>query len=189
MSVEYPVVPFASQADWKAWLQQHVASDGVWVKMAKKVSGISSITYAQALEEALCFGWIDGQSKTIDATWYMQKFTPRRSKSTWSKVNVEKVNELAAAGRMQPGGLAAVQAAKADGRWERAYDSPTTITMPSDFKDALSRHSGAMEFYESLNKTNKFAFLYRIQAAKKPETRRARIEKFTLMLGKGEKFY
>jgi uncharacterized protein YdeI (YjbR/CyaY-like superfamily) len=187
---DYPTLFFENPAEWEAWLAAHHAdSDGVLLKFAKKASGITSLNYGGALDVALCYGWIDGQSKSIDETWYLQKFTPRRAKSIWSKRNIGKVEELIHAGRMQPAGLQQIEAAKADGRWEQAYDSPANIQVPADFQTALDASPRAKAFYETLNKTNSYAYLWRIVTAKKPETRAARIEKFIVMLERGEKLH
>ena len=186
---DYPVLQFADQKEFETWLHKNHTTDGVWLKLAKGASGIPSVTRTQALDTALCYGWIDGQSKSVDENFYLQKYTPRRPKSMWSKINIGKVTELIAAGKMQPAGQAAIDAAKADGRWAAAYDSPTTIQMPNDFKAALTEHPKALAFYETLNKTNTYAILWRIQTAKKPETRAARIEKLIAMLERGEKLH
>lgn len=184
-----PILFFQTPKDWEDWLSKNEQSNGVWVKFAKKASGIQSLTYAQALEPALCYGWIDGQAKTVDETYYMQKFTPRRPKSIWSKRNIGIVERLIAEGKMRPAGQAAIDAAKADGRWEQAYDSPSNMQIPEDFQALLDAHPKAKAFYDTLNKTNTFAILWRIQTAKKPETRSARIEKLVAMLERGEKIH
>lgn len=185
-----PICLFESQAAWATWLEHnHTQQDGLWLKIAKKSAAIPSVTYAEALDEALCNGWIDSQKASYDDTHFLQKFTPRRSKSMWSKVNVEKIAVLTKAGRMKPTGIAAVEAAKLDGRWDKAYESSSTITMPPDFKAALAANPQAKEFYSTLNKSQIYAFLWRIHTAKKPETRQARIEKFIDMLARGEKIH
>jgi uncharacterized protein YdeI (YjbR/CyaY-like superfamily) len=185
-----PVLFFETAEAWRAWLTDHHTDEaGVWLKFAKKTSGIESLNYAAALQEALCFGWIDGQAQSIDETYYLQKFTKRRPQSMWSKRNVGYVTALIEAGKMQPSGLAAIEAAKADGRWENAYDSSSAITIPDDFKEALGKHPKADEFYKTLNKTNTYAILWRIQTAKRPETRAARIAKFITMLEEGKKIH
>ena len=185
-----PIMFFSSQKEWETWLaSNHAKSDGIWMKFAKMASGVTSTNYAEALDVALCYGWIDGQAKSIDDTYYLQKFTPRRAKSIWSKRNVGKVAELIAAGKMKPSGLAAIEAAKADGRWEQAYDSPKNSTMPDDFQAVLDKNPKAKEFFEALNKTNRYAVLWRIQTAKKPETRASRIEKLIAMLEAGQKLH
>lgn len=187
---ELRIIRFESPKDWEQWLEaNHAQPQGVWLKIAKKDSGATSVNYTEALDVALCYGWIDGQKQSFDTTYYLQKFTPRRPKSIWSKVNVKKVAALTAAGKMKPGGLAAVDAAKQDGRWDQAYDSHRTTEVPSDFQAALDAHPQAKAFFATLDKTNTYAILWRIQTAKKPETRRARIEKCIAMLNEGKKFH
>ncbi|HZU56263.1 MAG TPA: YdeI/OmpD-associated family protein [Actinocrinis sp.] len=186
--MDRPILPFASAQLWASWLAEHHADtpDGVWLKIAKKDSGIPTVTYAEALEEALCFGWIDGQKRSFDETWFLQGFTPRRPRSRWSKVNTEKVQELIAAGRMQPAGLREVEAAKADGRWERAYEAQSVAQVPPDLQAAFDANPKAAEFFATLTGANRYAVLYRIHDAKRPQTRAARIEKFVEMLARGE---
>lgn len=187
---DLPVLFFADQDAWEQWLNAHYGEQqGVWLKFAKKGKGITSTNYAEALDVALCYGWIDGQAQSVDDIYYLQKFTPRRPKSIWSKRNVNKVAELITAGKMKPAGQAAIDAAKADGRWDQAYDSPKDTTVPPDFQAALDANPAAKAFYATLNKTNTFAFLWRIQTAKKPETRAARIQKFVIMLSEGKKLH
>jgi uncharacterized protein YdeI (YjbR/CyaY-like superfamily) len=187
---DLPVLFFEDQPSWHDWLDVHCTDPtGVWLKFAKKASGITSLNYAEALDEALCYGWIDGQAKSIDETYYLQRFVPRRPKSMWSKRNIVKVAVLTEAKRMKPTGIAQVEAAQNDGRWAQAYDPPTTITMPEDFASELEKHPKAKAFYETLNKTNTYAVLWRIQTATKPETRKARIEKLIAMLDKEEKLH
>jgi uncharacterized protein YdeI (YjbR/CyaY-like superfamily) len=188
--VELPVQSFASAAEWESWLgEQHAELPGVWLKIAKKGSGVPSVTFAEALDAALCYGWIDGQARSVDDTWYLQKFTPRRARSTWSKRNREKVAALIEAGRMQPAGLREIERAKADGRWEAAYDAPSTASVPDDLQRELDANPGAAEFFATLNSQNRYAILHRIQTAKKPETRERRIKQFVEMLARGEKLY
>jgi uncharacterized protein YdeI (YjbR/CyaY-like superfamily) len=190
MKPELPILPFASQSKWADWLaKQHDKSAGVWVKLAKKDSGIPSITRDEALEIALCYGWIDGQGKSFDDPYWLQKFTPRRPKSIWSKINVEKVERLIVSGQMKPAGLKAIEAAKADGRWERAYDSQKNISVPEDFQTALNKNKKAKAFFATLNSVNRYAILFRIHNAKKEETRTKRIKLFIEMLEKNEKIY
>jgi len=187
---DVPVLLFGSQKDWHTWLaDNHMHSQGVWLKHAKKSSGKQSVSYQEAIEEALCYGWIDSQKQAYDSDYYLQKFTPRGLKSIWSKINVAKVESLIKTGGMQPAGLAAVEAAKQDGRWDAAYDSPSASKIPDDFQVALDKNPQAKQFFETLNKTNAYAFCWRVQTAKKPETRQARIEKFIDMLKRGEKFH
>ena len=185
-----PILAFASQAEWEAWLDvEHASSDGVWLKFAKKGSGVESVVYAEALEVALCYGWIDSQVKSLDERFYLQKFTPRRARSKWSRVNRDKIEELTKQGRMKPAGLAQVELAKADGRWEAAYASPGNVEVPDDLRAALDGNTKAAEFWAGLNKSNRFAILYQLQDAKRPETRARRLEKFMGMLERGEELY
>ena len=187
---DLPILHFDEQAAWHDWLEEHHAGpQGVWLKFAKKSSGKTSITYDQAIEEALCYGWIDGQSNSYDSEYWLQKFTARKPKSVWSKINVGKAEVLIKNGRMQPAGLATVEAAKQDGRWEAAYEGSSTMKVPEDFQAALDAHPKAKAFYETLNKTNTYAFCWRVQTAVRPATRQARIEKFIGMLERGEKFH
>lgn len=184
---ECPIVLCQDQPAWHNWLaEHHTEPTGIWLQIAKKAGGMQSVTYTEAVDEALCFGWIDGQKQSYDEQYFLQKFTPRRAKSIWSKVNVQKIAQLIEAGRMQPTGLAAVTAAQLDGRWERAYDSHSTSTVPPDFQTELDAHPNAKAFFATLNKTNIYSFLWRIQTAKKPETRQARIQKFIQMLEDGQ---
>jgi len=187
---ERNIVPFESAAAWEAWLAEHHGDQaGVWVKMAKKASGIASVTHPEALDVALCYGWIDGQRDRWDDQWFIQKFTPRRARSNWSKVNCGKVEQLIKDGRMQPPGFAEIERAKADGRWDRAYDAPSVASVPPDLQAALDAAPAAAAFFETLNKQNRFAILYRVQDAKRPETRARRIEQFVAMLTEGKKIY
>jgi uncharacterized protein YdeI (YjbR/CyaY-like superfamily) len=189
-SSELPTLTFAIQSKWADWLaKQHDKSAGVWLKLAKKDSGIPSVTHVEALDIALCYGWIDGQRNSFDEKYFLQKFTPRRPKSIWSKINVEKVERLIASGQMKPAGLKAIEAAKADGRWEQAYNSQKNIPMPKDFQSALDKNKKARAFFETLNSANRYAFLFRIETAKKAETRKKRIQQFVEMLAKNEKFH
>ena len=184
------IIPFASATDWEQWLEQnHAISKGIWLQMYKKESGIESVTYPQALDVALCYGWIDGQLKTIDALSYARRFTPRRPRSIWSKRNIEHIARLTAEGRMKPAGLKEAEAAKADGRWDVAYDSPGNMNLPDDFIIELSKNKSASEFYESLNKTNKYAICWRIQTAKGQKIREKRITEIVEMLVRKEKFH
>ncbi len=187
---ELLTIDFANQQDWEAWLQEnHAGTKGVWLKIAKKESGIPTVSYAEALESALCYGWIDGQKAAFDQRYWLQKFTPRRSKSIWSKVNCDKVTALIEAGRMQPAGLHEVERAKADGRWEAAYASQSKITVPDDLQRELDNNPQAREFFATLDSTNRYAILFRIQTAKKAETRATRIRKFVDMLANHEKIH
>ena len=185
-----PILSFDTQRQWEAWLDKHhTDTKGIWLKVSKKDSGISSVSYSEALDVALCYGWIDGQKAPFDDRYWLQKFTPRRPKSGWSKLNCERAKSLIDQGRMKPGGLREVELARADGRWESAYDSQSKISIPDDLQKELDRNRKAKEFFSSLNSVNRYAILYRIQTAKKPETRAARIQKFVEMLSKGEKIY
>lgn len=187
---ELPIIPFASRDAWGAWLEEHHATaNGLWLKIAKKGSGIDTVSFAEALEVALCYGWIDGQRNGFDADYYLQKFTPRRPRSRWSKINREKVTELIERGEMRPAGLREVERAKADGRWDAAYDSPSTATVPDDLRRELERNPRAMSFFSTLNSANRYAILYQIQEARRPETRARRIEKYVAMLAEGKKIY
>jgi uncharacterized protein YdeI (YjbR/CyaY-like superfamily) len=184
---ELPILPFASVSLWEQWLFEHHAQlDGVWIKVAKKASGIASVTHDEALDAALCYGWIDGQRKTYDSRFFLQKFTPRRPKSLWSKRNINKVAELTAEGRMQPAGLAEVEAAKQDGRWEAAYDSSKHMVFPEDFLKALEKNKQAQAFFNTLSKSNVYAIAWRLETAKKPETRKRRFDALLGMLERGE---
>ena len=181
---------FAGPEEFRAWLlEHHDSSAGIWLKLAKKGSGLTSITYDEAVEVALTFGWIDGQARPGDDTYYLQGFTRRRPQSPWSRRNRDRVEALIAAGAMEPSGLAEVERARADGRWDRAYESPRTATPPDDLLEALAARPAARDFFETLNSTNRYAILYRIQDAKRPETRARRIARFVEMLERGEKPY
>lgn len=189
MKPDYEIIPFKDSATWRRWLDEnHTKLDGVWLRLYKKASGVPSISYAEALDEALCYGWIDGQKKSYDEDSYLQKFTPRRSRSMWSKRNTEHVKRLQDAGLMTPAGLLEVEKAQADGRWEAAYEPSSTMQAPGYFLDELHRHPKAEVFYNELNKTNKYAFAWRLQAAKTDATRQRLTEKFIAMLEAGEKF-
>ncbi|MQA91587.1 MAG: bacteriocin-protection protein [Gemmatimonas sp.] len=185
--MEYPILLYRDGDEWSEWLERyHATARGVWVRLAKKGSKLESVSRDDALDVALCYGWIDGQAKANDAESWLQKFTPRGKKSLWSKRNREHVERLIASGRMRPAGFAAIEAAKLDGRWERAYDSPASATVPEDFQAALDDHPEARQFFESLGSTRRFAILYRIQTAVKAETRARRIDHFIDMLERRE---
>lgn len=187
---DLPVLLFQRTKDWAAWLNKHHAtSSGLWLKLAKKASGIKSVSYDEALEVALCYGWIDGQKKSYDETSWLQKFTPRGAKSLWSKINRAKAERLIEGGQMLAAGLQAIERAKQDGRWETAYDSPSKATVPEDLQAALDRNAQAQAFFATLNKANRYAIIFRIQTAKKAETRAKRIEQFITMLEKQEKLH
>jgi uncharacterized protein YdeI (YjbR/CyaY-like superfamily) len=187
---ELPLLPFESKKKWADWLaKQHDKSAGLWLKLAKKDSGIASLTYEEALEVALCYGWIDGQKKGFDDKYWLQKFTPRGSKSIWSKINTEKVERLIKSGEMMPAGLKTIEAAKKDGRWDAAYASQKNISIPEDFRAALDKNKKAKAFFDTLKSAERYSFLFRIQTAKKAETRAKRIQQFIEMLEKNEKFH
>jgi uncharacterized protein YdeI (YjbR/CyaY-like superfamily) len=186
----YEVLFFATPEQFEEWLATHHATaGGVWLKMARKRTDVRSIDWPQAIEVALCYGWIDGQRGKLDDTFFIQRFTPRRARSRWSKVNRDKVAELIAAGRMQPAGLAEVERAKADGRWDAAYDPPSRATVPEDLQAALDANPAARDFFATLKSNNRYAILYRIQDAKRPETRARRIAQFVDMLAEGRTLY
>ncbi len=187
---DLPILPFATRGAWEAWLDEHhAASEGLWLKIAKKGSGIETVSYPEALEVALCYGWIDGQKASFDDRYWLQRFTPRRSRSKWSKVNRQKATELIERGAMKPAGLREVERAKADGRWDAAYDAQSTATVPDDLQRELDKNEVAREFFATLNSTNRYAILYQIQDAKKPQTRARRIEKYVAMLARRQKIY
>jgi uncharacterized protein YdeI (YjbR/CyaY-like superfamily) len=185
-----PIVSCASREEWAAWLSDHHrTSAGVWLKIAKKHSGIDSASYAHALEIALSYGWIDGQKGKLDDDHWLQRFTPRGPRSRWSKINRDKGAALIDSGDMKPDGLREVQRAKADGRWDAAYDGQRTATVPQDLQSALAQNDRARAFFATLNSVNRYAILYRIQDAKRPQTRARRIEKFVAMLEQHEKLH
>ena len=178
---------FRSQAAWAAWLErQHEKSPGVWLEFAKKSSGLASVTYAQALEVALCYGWIDGQLKSVDADWYRQRFTPRRPRSKWSQINRASVERLHGEGRLSAAGIREMEAAQGDGRWAAAYPSPGNMKPPEDLQAALDAHPKARRFFEQLDSANRYAILYRLHDARRPETRARRLKEFVRMLKAGE---
>lgn len=185
-----PVMDFRQKSAWTRWLEKnHDKSAGVWVRLAKKGSGLKSVSRDEALDGALCFGWIDGQSKSEGESTWLQKFTPRTKRSIWSKINREKVQALINSGEMQPPGLAEIDRAKKDGRWDAAYDSSRTIEVPQDLKDAFKKDPSAKASFEKLDSRNRYAILFRIHTAKKAETRARRIEQFVEMLARGEKIH
>ena len=182
-----PVIAFASPAEWESWLEDnHSASDGLWIKIAKKDTGIESVRYPEVLESALCFGWIDGRREALDERYFLQRYTPRRSRSKWSRINRDKAERLIAEGSMRLAGLAEVEQAKADGRWEAAYEGQKASTVPPDLERELDAHPRAKAFFAELGSQNRYAILYRLQDAKKPETRARRLAKFVAMLEAGE---
>jgi len=179
-----------SPAAWRAWLQKHhTQTTGIRLRLFKKESGKQVLTYAQALDEALCFGWIDGQKNRYDAESWVQNFSPRRARSPWSKINTAHAERLMKEGRMMPAGKAQVDAAREDGRWEAAYDSPGASTIPADFLEALAKSKRAMAFFQTLNRANLYAIAYRLQTAKKPETRAKRMKAILQMMKEGKKFH
>jgi uncharacterized protein YdeI (YjbR/CyaY-like superfamily) len=187
---ELLVITFESQSVWESWLaEHHDTSRGVWAKLAKKATGIPSATHSELLDVALCYGWIDGQRTTYDASFFLQKVTPRTPRSKWSKINRDKVAKLERQGRMQPAGLAAIERAKRVGTWEQAYDPQSSAAVPEDLRAALDAHPEAAAFFDSLNSRNRYAVLYRVHDAKRPETRARRIAQLVEMLSKGEKLY
>ncbi len=190
MAEDKPTLQFADAAAFEAWLaENHADHPGAWLRIAKRGAPTKSIGYGQALDVALAYGWIDGQKRPLDEHYWLQAFTQRRSRSVWSKRNVDKATAMIEAGTMHPAGLAQVEAAKADGRWDRAYAGPASATESAEFLAALDARPMAREFYATLNSANRFAFYYRIQTARKAETRALRIEAFVAMLERGEKFH
>jgi uncharacterized protein YdeI (YjbR/CyaY-like superfamily) len=183
-------IRFASADDWERWLEEnHRASDGVWIEIAKKGTGIDSVRYPEVLDVALCFGWIDGRREALDERYFRQRFTPRRPRSRWSRINRDKAERLIEEGRMRPAGLAEVERARADGRWDAAYEGQRTATVPEDLRRELDARPQARELFEKLSSQNRYAILYRLQDAKRPETRARRLEKFVAMLEAGETIY
>jgi uncharacterized protein YdeI (YjbR/CyaY-like superfamily) len=185
-----PQIAFASAAEWEAWLEEHhAASDGVAVKIAKKGSGIASVAYPEVLDIALCFGWIDGRRNALDDRFFLQRFGPRRARSRWSQINREKAEALIEQGRMRPAGLAEVERAKADGRWDAAYAGQRAMGIPDDLQRELDARPQAAAFFAGLSSQNRYSILYRLQDAKRPETRARRLAKFVAMLEAGETIY
>lgn len=185
-----PIHQFPDAGAWERWLEQHHESEpGVWLKTAKKSAAVRTVTHAEALESAICFGWIDGQRTPLDETFFLQRFTPRKSRSQWSQVNRAKAERLIEQGRMRPAGLAQVQAARQDGRWDSAYEPQSRATVPPDFQRELDRNPEAKAFFETLRGQNRYSFLYRIQSAKRPETRARRIATFVEMLNEHRTFH
>lgn len=187
---ELPIRLFETPEDWLGWLgQNHANEQGLWLRLAKKHSGLVSITYDQAVEGALCYGWIDGQKRAYDELSWLQRFTPRSPRSIWSKINRDKALVLIDSGQMQPAGLRAVEAAQRNGQWEKAYDSQGNTTMPEDLQAALDANAGAKQFFATLKSVNRYAILLRVHQAKKPETRAKRIQQFVAMLERHETIY
>ncbi len=190
VTTEIPILAFASAKAWQQWIaKHHRTSDGIWLRLFKKTSATPSVSYAEALDAALCYGWIDGQLKSHDAQSWLRKFTPRRAKSIWSKKNLEHVARLTKAGKMKAAGLKAVEAAEADGRLKVAYDAPSKSEVPKDFLAALSKNAKAKAFFATLNRANVYAVTFRLQTAKKPETREKRMRAILEMLERGETFH
>jgi uncharacterized protein YdeI (YjbR/CyaY-like superfamily) len=180
---DLPIIPFQSSTAWEEWLEgNHASSEGLWLKIAKKASGITTITHQEAVEAALCFGWIDGQRQSFDELWFLQRFTPRRPNSRWSQINRDKVESLIERGRMRPAGLREIQRAKADGRWDAAYASPSNIEVPEDLRRALDADPRASEAFAALNATSRYSILYRVHHTKAPAARAQRIERVVAML-------
>ena len=185
-----PILTFASQAEWESWLERHgSATAGVWLRLAKKAADRPTVSYAQALESALCHGWIDGQKKAENEHYWLQRFTPRTARSIWSKINTAKAEALISAGRMHPAGMREVERAKQDGRWDAAYSSARTATVPDDLQKALDANKKAKAFFATLDGSNRYAVLFRIQNVKKAETRARKIARFVEMLANGEKLH
>ena len=180
---DLPVLEFGSQAAWESWLEaHHAAAPGAWLKIAKKGSGAQSVSYAEALEVAICYGWIDGQKDRLDDVHWLQRFTPRKPGGKWSRINTGKATELIKAGRMRPAGQREVELAQADGRWAAAYEGQRAMTVPADLDRELARNQAAREFFATLSGANRYAILYRIAAVKRPETRARKIAQYVAML-------
>ncbi|HYO45525.1 MAG TPA: YdeI/OmpD-associated family protein [Gemmatimonadota bacterium] len=189
-AIDLPVLAFESKKRWEAWLaKNHAKSPGIWLRFFKKDSGVETVSHAEALDAALCYGWIDGQLAKHDERSWLRKFTPRRPKSIWSKRNIQHVKRLMEEGKMKPAGLEEVERAKSDGRWGKAYDSPSKMVVPEDFLEMLSKNKRARSFFETLNKANRYSIAWRFQTAKEPETRDKRMKAIIEMLAKGEKFH
>lgn len=184
-----PVVLFETMETWAEWLEQNGETTGIWVRLAKKGSGVKSIDYFQALEVALCYGWIDGIKKTWDDVSWVQRFTPRKPASKWSKINKEKVLKLIEAGKMKPSGMAVIEVSKKKGTWENAYESQKNTKIPDDLQAELDKNPEAAEFFSSLKSVNRYAIIYRLQTARTPELRAKKLAEFVEMLNKKEKIY
>lgn len=190
LPADLPVRHFRNAAAWEKWLAAHAdGGGGLWLKIAKKGTGVVSVSYPEALDVALCHGWIDGQKRALDETFFLQRFTPRKPGSLWSKINVGKVEALQAAGRMRERGQREVEQARADGRLAAAYAGPATMAVPAELAAALAHSPTASAFFDTLDRGNRYAFCWRVQTAKKPETRLARVERFIAMLERGEKLH
>lgn len=187
---DLPILQFDDQVAWAGWLEHnHAETSGVWLKLAKRGSAVKTVTYGEALEEALCYGWIDGQVSRHDESFYLQRFTPRRPRSKWSANNRDKVERLIAEGRMRPAGLEAIEAAKSDGRWDAAYPAQSNATIPDDLQKALDDNPDAKAFFETLTGQNRYAFLFRLHGVKRPETRAKRIATYMAMLSEHRTFH
>jgi len=190
MPDDLPIMLFADPAELEGWMElEHASSNGLWLKIAKKDSGETSVSYAEALEVALCFGWIDSQKRGFDEKHFLQRFTPRRPRGRWSRINREKAEELIAAGKMRAAGLTQVEAAKTDGRWDVAYEGQRTAEIPADLQRELARNASACKFFATLDSANRYAIVYRLEEAKRQETRERRLRKFVEMLERGEKLH
>ena len=185
--LESDILTFPNAPAWELWMEEHLKGPGVWLRLAKKGAPAPTVTYDEALDSALCFGWIDGQKKSLDDFYFLQRFTPRRPQGMWSQRNVNKVAQLTAAGRIRPSGLAEIQAAQKDGRWEAAYSGSKDMVIPEEFLAALEKQPAAAEFFKTLNKANLFAIGFRLTTAKTPETKLRRLEKILGQLDRGEK--
>jgi uncharacterized protein YdeI (YjbR/CyaY-like superfamily) len=190
MALDDPIIAFGTAADLDNWLERnHATSSGIWLKIAKKDSGVESVSYVEALDVALCHGWIDGQKRGLDDTYWLQRFTPRTTRSKWSRANCEKAEALLRRGALRPAGVRQVELAKADGRWEGAYHGMRTAAVPDDLAAAIAATPAAAAFFENLDRRNRYAMIYRVNDAKRDETRRRRIEQFVAMLSEGRKLY
>ena len=184
------ILTFATQSDWETWLDSNASSStGLWLRLAKKGADPSTVTYPEALDSALCHGWIDGQKRSEGEHHWLQRFTPRTARSLWSKINTAKAEALIAAGRMRPAGLLEVERARQDGRWAAAYASSSTATIPEDLQQAFDANKKAQAFFATLNSQNRYAILFRIQNVKKAETRARKIAQYVEMLARGEKLH
>ena len=186
---DLPVLLFKTLAAWEKWLAAHGDAPGIWVQIAKKDSGETSVSQNEAIEGALCHGWIDGQKRAMDEKFFQLRFTPRRPRSVWSKINADKAEQLMAAGRMRPAGMREIEAARADGRWAVAYEGASRMEVPEELAAALAKNAKARHFFEQLDRTNRYSFCWRVHTAKKPETRKAKAEKFVEMMARGEKIH
>lgn len=189
MKDNLPIILFETEQDWIDWLEENGNEPGVWVQIAKKNSGIISISYQQALDVALCYGWIDGLKNKFDEKTFIQRFTARKPNSKWSKINRTKAEQFITEGKMRPSGLAAIEVAKQKGTWDTAYDSQSSITIPEDFQSELDNNPQAAEFFKTLESVNRYAILYRLQTARTPELRAKKLKHFIEMLLRKEKIH